>query len=82
MTDTKINEKCALLKYTINCDNSEAIFSITAGGGDTQPLGFNGLHIPDGYVLPVLPEGATEAEQDATDETLPTFITVLWPLYG
>src|SRR5947207_15875713 len=49
LTDTKINEKCALLKYTINCDNSKAIFSYTAPRvhrGYTYPTGMFSLFSP------------------------------------
>src|SRR5881394_3164742 len=31
-----------LFKYTMNCGNSEATLGIAAGGGNAQPLGFNG----------------------------------------
>src|SRR5947207_12677115 len=31
-----------LFKYTMKSDNSEATLGIAAGGGDAQPLGFNG----------------------------------------
>ena len=31
-----------LFKYTMKSDNSEATLGIAAGGGNAQPLGFNG----------------------------------------